>query len=128
MRSSGITIRIALIAGLILAVAWWPQVSGPGAQTSGAERSAKNRNLDPGFGPDLIRLGAALPMTGPLSKIGTDVKAALAACFDELNARGGINGRKIEFVVEDSLGEPSDRKSTRLNSSHSDRSRMPSSA
>ena len=44
-------------------------------------------------------------MTGPLSKIGVDVKAALAACFGEINSQGGIQGRKLELAVEDSGGE-----------------------
>jgi ABC-type branched-subunit amino acid transport system substrate-binding protein len=44
-------------------------------------------------------------MTGPLSKIGVDVKAALVACFGEINSQGGIQGRKLELAVEDSGGE-----------------------
>ena len=35
------------------------------------------------------------------------------------------SGHRVRYVR---IGDPSDRKSTRLNSSHSDRSRMPSSA
>ena len=39
-----------------------------------------------------------------------------------------IDGKKISGEIKDELKEKVDRKSTRLNSSHTDSSRMPSSA
>ena len=39
-----------------------------------------------------------------------------------------LSGEELRDKTGSSLGETLDRKSTRLNSSHSDRSRMPSSA
>ena len=63
-------------------------------------------DLDPGLSEDSIRVGAALPLSGPLSRVGEDVKAALEAYFAEVNAQGGIYGRKIELALEDSRGDP----------------------
>lgn len=63
-------------------------------------------DMAPGVGPDLITLGTVLPMTGPLADIGEAAAAALRACFDALNAGGGIYGRRIELVVADSRGDP----------------------
>jgi ABC-type branched-subunit amino acid transport system substrate-binding protein len=63
-------------------------------------------DLDPGISEETIKIGAALPMTGPLAAIGEDIKAALAAYFAEVNSQGGIYGRRFELVVEDSRGEP----------------------
>ena len=63
-------------------------------------------DLDPGVSDEAIKIGAALPMTGPLAAVGEDVKAALAAYFKEINSQGGIYGRRFELVVEDSRGEP----------------------
>jgi ABC-type branched-subunit amino acid transport system substrate-binding protein len=50
-------------------------------------------------------MGAALPMSGPLARVGEDIKAALAACFSEVNSKGGIYGRRVELLVEDSRGD-----------------------
>ncbi|TMB07429.1 MAG: hypothetical protein E6J64_05165 [Deltaproteobacteria bacterium] len=52
-----------------------------------------------------MRVGAALPLTGPLPEAGRDVRAALAAVFDEVKRQGGVYGRAIELVVEESRGE-----------------------
>ncbi|MBD0324892.1 MAG: ABC transporter substrate-binding protein [Pyrinomonadaceae bacterium] len=64
------------------------------------------RDADPGISDDTIRIGAALPVTGPLSSVGEDVKAALTASFAQINAQGGIYNRRFELVVADSRGEP----------------------
>jgi ABC-type branched-subunit amino acid transport system substrate-binding protein len=66
----------------------------------------KEADVDAGLSGDAIKVGAALPMTGPLAGIGEDVKAALAAYFAEINSQGGVYGRRLELVVEDSRGEP----------------------
>jgi ABC-type branched-subunit amino acid transport system substrate-binding protein len=61
---------------------------------------------DPGVTTSTIKVGSALPSTGPLAALGEDLRAMLSAVFTEQNARGGIFGRRIELVVEDSRGEP----------------------
>jgi ABC-type branched-subunit amino acid transport system substrate-binding protein len=62
-------------------------------------------DTDAGLNEDRIKVGAALPMTGPLALIGEDVKLALEAYFKEINKQGGIYNRKFELVVEDSRGD-----------------------
>jgi ABC-type branched-subunit amino acid transport system substrate-binding protein len=59
-------------------------------------------DLDPGLTPDSIKVGAALPLTGPHADIGQAVRATLTAYFAEANARGGVYGRHFELVVADS--------------------------
>ncbi len=61
---------------------------------------------EPGLGEDFIKVGAALPLSGPLATIGEDIKAALEAYFKEINAQGGIYNRRLELAVEDSKGDP----------------------
>jgi ABC-type branched-subunit amino acid transport system substrate-binding protein len=61
---------------------------------------------DPGVTASTIKVGSALPLTGPLASLGEDLRAMLATVFAEQNERGGIFGRRIELVVEDSRGEP----------------------
>ncbi len=54
-----------------------------------------------------VRIGAAGPFTGDLSKIGLDSLNAIQMAVDEANAEGGVGGRKIEVVVADDAGDPS---------------------
>jgi ABC-type branched-subunit amino acid transport system substrate-binding protein len=63
-------------------------------------------DTDAGITDDTIKIGAALPLTGPLAQVGEDVKATLAASFAEINGQGGIYGRRFELVVQDSRGDP----------------------
>jgi ABC-type branched-subunit amino acid transport system substrate-binding protein/cytochrome c553 len=67
----------------------------------------KETDHEPGITDEVIRIGAALPLSGPLAQLGEDVSATLAATFAEVNAQGGIYGRRFELVVEDSRGDPS---------------------
>jgi ABC-type branched-subunit amino acid transport system substrate-binding protein len=63
-------------------------------------------DTETGVTDEIIKVGAALPLTGPLAQVGEDVKATLAASCAEINAQGGIYGRRFELVVEDSRGDP----------------------
>jgi ABC-type branched-subunit amino acid transport system substrate-binding protein len=62
-------------------------------------------DTESGLSEDTIKVGAALPMTGPLAGIGEDVKQALGAYFKEVNRQGGIYSRKFELVIADSRGD-----------------------
>lgn len=53
-----------------------------------------------------IRIGASLSVTGTYAKPGTMQKEGYDVCADELNAKGGLLGRKIEFVVYDDQSMP----------------------
>jgi len=63
------------------------------------------KETDPGVGDETVKLGAALPLTGPLAQVGTDIRATLTACFSQINAQGGIYGRRLVLAVEDSGGD-----------------------
>ncbi|NMB44814.1 MAG: branched-chain amino acid ABC transporter substrate-binding protein [Firmicutes bacterium] len=54
-----------------------------------------------------IKIGAAGPYTGDVSKIGLDGLNAIKMAVDEANAAGGIGGRMIEIVEADDAGDPS---------------------
>jgi ABC-type branched-subunit amino acid transport system substrate-binding protein len=55
---------------------------------------------------DFQILGNIMPYTGPLAAFGAIVGKAEAAYFDMINARGGINGRKIRFISYDDSSDP----------------------
>jgi len=61
--------------------------------------------LDAGATDSEIRVGNVMPYTGPLAAFGAIGKAE-AAYFDMINARGGINGRKIKFISYDDSSDP----------------------
>ena len=65
----------------------------------------RESDSDPGVSQEAIKVGAALPMSGPLAGIGESVKAALGAYFAEVNRQGGIYGRRFDLVVADSRGD-----------------------
>ncbi len=48
-----------------------------------------------------LKIGAPQPMTGPDAPFGDKFKKAYGLAVEEINAAGGVNGRKIEVVIED---------------------------
>ncbi len=48
-----------------------------------------------------IVIGQSLGLTGPLAELGGDIATGASAYFDAVNARGGINGRRIRIVTLD---------------------------
>jgi ABC-type branched-subunit amino acid transport system substrate-binding protein len=53
-----------------------------------------------------VRIGSTLSLTGPLAPAGAIQKAAIEAFIDDLNARGGLLGRKVEWVLKDDQSRP----------------------
>jgi branched-chain amino acid transport system substrate-binding protein len=52
---------------------------------------------------DVIRIGHLTPRTGFLGPLGEYAVQAADMAVDEINASGGVNGRKIELLKEDSV-------------------------
>ena len=48
-----------------------------------------------------IRIGVLLPLTGPFAKNGLENWEAMQIARDMINERGGVNGRKIEYLQGD---------------------------
>jgi len=55
---------------------------------------------------DTVKLGAILAVTGPASFLGAPEARTLEMLVADVNARGGIGGRKVELVLKDSGGSP----------------------
>jgi branched-chain amino acid transport system substrate-binding protein len=55
-----------------------------------------------------VKIGFVAQITGPDSYVGQAAKLALEDHVQELNAKGGINGKKIKLVVYDSRSEPTE--------------------
>jgi branched-chain amino acid transport system substrate-binding protein len=55
---------------------------------------------------DAIKIGVASPMTGALAKMGTDIRNGAEMAVQEVNAKGGVLGRRIELIAGDDKGDP----------------------
>src|SRR5450759_4862351 len=51
-----------------------------------------------------IKIGAVLSVSGPASFLGDPEKKTLEIYVDEINAKGGVNGQKLQLVVYDDAG------------------------
>jgi len=56
---------------------------------------------DVGITEDTVTIGAHFPLTGVAAPGYSDIPSGMRAYFDYVNAQGGVDGRKIEFVVRD---------------------------
>ena len=48
-----------------------------------------------------VKIGSILSVTGPAAFLGEDMKAGMELAVDEINAKGGVLGRKIDWVFYD---------------------------
>ena len=53
-----------------------------------------------------IRVGASLSLTGTYAKLGKNQHEGYQLCEKDLNAKGGLLGRKVQFVVYDDQSMP----------------------
>lgn len=53
-----------------------------------------------------VKVGLIAPLTGGLAEHGLDMKQAAILAVDEINKQGGILGRKVELVIEDTECNP----------------------
>ena len=67
---------------------------------------AEVKVTDQGITPTEIVLGTHQDLSGPIKSWGVPVTNGMKLAVDEINAAGGINGRKLKLVVEDSGYDP----------------------
>jgi branched-chain amino acid transport system substrate-binding protein len=58
------------------------------------------------FAQDVLKLGIPLPLTGTNAKFGEIEKKSYEIAMEEINAKGGVKGKKIILEFEDSQGKP----------------------
>jgi branched-chain amino acid transport system substrate-binding protein len=101
MTGEGVSMRFVTGIGVIGALAClaWPTAS------SAAEMR--------GVTPTEIRIGQTMPYSGPVSAFGALGKGEVGY-FKMLNARGGINGRKVDLIsLDDGYAPPKTVEQTR---------------
>ena len=55
---------------------------------------------------DTIKIGAILPLTGDAAAWGIPPRNGALLAVEQINADGGINGKKLELMVEDGVWDP----------------------
>src|SRR6266849_6207527 len=65
----------------------------------------------PGHSQAPIKIGVIEPLSGPVAASGNYVRMGAEIARDWLNARGGVNGRKIDLVIENNKSDPKEAAS-----------------
>ena len=55
---------------------------------------------------DSIKIGGIFPLSGNVSVYGVECKNGIDLAIEEINAAGGVNGKKIVLISEDDEGNP----------------------
>lgn len=53
-----------------------------------------------------VKVGVVIPLSGVTATVGQNVKKAYDLAASEINASGGIGGKKLDFLYQDSTGLP----------------------
>ncbi len=85
-------------AGLVRSLIALTAFAAAAAMTATAASAQKK--YDPGASDTEIKIGNIMPYSGPASAYAVIGKTQ-AAYFKKINAEGGINGRKINFITYD---------------------------
>jgi ABC-type branched-subunit amino acid transport system substrate-binding protein len=70
------------------------------------ERVLQSAGPIQGVAKDEIVLGMTAPFSGPARELGREMKLGIETCFREINAEGGIRGRKLRLVALDDGYQP----------------------
>lgn len=65
-----------------------------------------NANAETGVDSDRILIGQSAAFSSPASLLGVQMNFGAKLYFDNINARGGVHGRKLELRAEDDMYEP----------------------
>ena len=74
------------------------------------QKGGVNTNGSTGDGTGDIKVGVYGDLSGQTASFGQSTKNGVQLAVDEINAAGGVNGRKITLVVEDDQGKPEQAK------------------
>lgn len=66
----------------------------------------------PASAQETIKIGVSQPLTGPVAAAGTYVANGARLAAEQLNAQGGVLGKKIELIVEDNKSNPREAVNT----------------
>lgn len=89
---------LCMLLALSLTLMVFAGCSKPASSDGGAGSAA-------GTQPQSIKVGVLAPLTGTNAEFGKGFEVAMTMAMEEINAAGGINGRMLELVFQDSKGD-----------------------
>ena len=98
------TKQMTRIAGVITAGALVAACGAGGRPSSGTSSSGGAAQV--GITKDTVTIGATFPLTGVAAPGYSEIPSGAQAYFDYVNANGGVNGRKIKYIVRDDGYDP----------------------
>jgi len=72
----------------------------------GTTALAQTKTTDQGISANEIVIGTHQDLSGPIKGWGVPVSNGMKMAVEEINAAGGVNGRKVRLIVEDSAYDP----------------------
>lgn len=101
MRLRNRAIVVPLLAGLTLVSACGSKTAGTSTATTAAGAAGAAGGSGPGVSGDTIKVGDLHSLSGTMSISEVTVKNAELLAIDQINAAGGVLGKKLAPVVED---------------------------
>jgi len=74
-------------------------------KTTEPAQSSKTESAQPAAAGGEIDLGAVFPLTGDVASYGKAAQRGIDLAIDEINAAGGVNGKRIKVIYEDTQGK-----------------------
>jgi branched-chain amino acid transport system substrate-binding protein len=102
MRARATSVLALLVAAALGTAACGSTTSSGGSGSTGTSSSAST----PGVTSDQILIGTHTPLTGPAGYVGEGFEVGEKLAVDQINAAGGINGRKLKVDYLDDMDTP----------------------
>ena len=77
-----------------------------GLTTAATSAMAQSKVPAQGVAKDELTIGSIQDLSGPLAGFGKQIRLGMMLRVDEINEQGGVNGRKVKLLVEDSGYDP----------------------
>jgi branched-chain amino acid transport system substrate-binding protein len=103
MRSSSLA---AVLTSCALALVGCEKKESAPSPASGGTAAAPASGVTPGVSGDTILLGEVGSLTGSEATFGISTRNAIELAINEVNAAGGVKGKKIEIRVYDNQSKP----------------------
>lgn len=100
-KAANVLMSSALMVGLL-------------AGCGGAKESGAGSEGAGGAAGDVIKIGANLELSGPVASYGQSIAEGVELAVEEVNASGGINGKKIELIKVDNKSDAAEATSAAI--------------
>lgn len=100
MRKMATLLSLLLTLSMVLSACGGKKPSDGAAAPQGSQGASQAKTDEP------IKVGVVTSLTGIFAATGKQVEAAVKTAAKEWNDKGGVNGRKIEVVIEDDQSKP----------------------